>query len=222
MQENGGPLVHEAASRDCPDILAHFLGYLAPVDYVDSQGYTPLMRAASQGSIDCMKLLLAHGANVHFQNSKGSTALHEAADWDKVEAAELLLAHGANMYLPTNDGATAYNIANSAFEKQNLMPIFKEYAKRSRDMNTKLLHLNNLIDTSLKSLVVRGLLKKVNNNYCQVAILIAAITGNTENKINCMSYLTERNKLNPEAAQYDAVSYIYYFCFSKPGEMKKD
>jgi ankyrin repeat protein len=217
MYEHGDVLVHEAASRDCPDILALFLGYKASVDYVDPQGYSPLMRAASQGHVDCMKLLLANGANVHFQNSKGSSALHEATDWDKFDSVEVLLSHGANMYLPTNSGDTSYKIANSTFDRQNLLPLFKEYARRSRDTNTKILHLNSCFDSNLKSFIVRDILKRSNHDYCQVAILIAAITGTTKDGINCLSYLNKLKRFKPESAEYDAISYIYDFCFPKSG-----
>ncbi len=218
MKQNGDVLVYLATLRDCPDILALFLGYKAPLYYVDPQNYTALMRAASQDHIDCMKLLLEHGAEVNFQTKEGS-ALYIAADWDKCAATDLLLLYGADMHLPKNDGTTPFKVANSTFERQNLLPIFYKHAKRLREINTKILQIKTMYDSTLKSIVVNELLKKNNDNYCQLALLIAALVGDRNEGMNHMSYIT---KLTPALAHQEAVSYIYDFCFTKPSENGKN
>eukprot|EP01043_Picozoa_sp_COSAG02_P055935 COSAG02_NODE_6560_length_3494_cov_53.005302_2_plen_277_part_00 len=52
----------------------------APLEALDFQGYTPLMRAASNGAAACAALLVAVGADPNHAASSGRIALHYAAE----------------------------------------------------------------------------------------------------------------------------------------------
>eukprot|EP01108_Squamamoeba_japonica_P006992 TRINITY_DN5806_c0_g1_i3.p3 TRINITY_DN5806_c0_g1~~TRINITY_DN5806_c0_g1_i3.p3 ORF type:complete len:127 (-),score=68.96 TRINITY_DN5806_c0_g1_i3:54-434(-) len=52
----------------------------APVDAIDSEGQTPLMRACEQGETECAHVLLAAGADVRLRDDTGAAALDHARD----------------------------------------------------------------------------------------------------------------------------------------------
>jgi ankyrin repeat protein len=218
MQQQGAPLVHSAVCANLPVFLALFLGYKAPADYTDSQGYTPLMRASCHEYVQCIQLLIAHGAQVNYQNRHGLTALHCAVDWEKIDAIEELLKHGADLFKPTCAGDTPYQIAQASFNRTHLIPIVSKYYKRMLDTNSKKLAIEQNKDC-LKATFVSDHLKKSNYDYCGVAIYRAALSGHRVNGINALNYI---KKLPPEAAQYEAVKYLYNYCFPEPSEMNKN
>ena len=63
------------------------------VDFLHSNGFTPLHMAARQGHEICVKYLIKHGANLWMknENDKGKQAIHFAAECDHPEVVKRLL-----------------------------------------------------------------------------------------------------------------------------------
>lgn len=84
----------------------------APVDAVDSAGYTPLHYAARNACQQVCETLLHHGADANARTRCGlATPLHRAATHGRAEIVELLLRHRADANLTDLDGNTALHRA---------------------------------------------------------------------------------------------------------------
>jgi ankyrin repeat protein len=79
----------------------------APVNGIDKNGNTLLIRAADYGKTGLVKFLLSHGADPNIQNKKGETALMKSNHPDTEELVNALLASGANPNLQDKEGKTA-------------------------------------------------------------------------------------------------------------------
>lgn len=82
-----------------------------PIDAIDSDGETALMRAADKGNVRAIELLLKHGAQIDKRDEDGRTALMFAAQEGHTEAVKFLLHAGANPTLKDEDGQSALNFA---------------------------------------------------------------------------------------------------------------
>lgn len=90
-----------------------------PVDEVDADGFTPLLKAAREGLTEMTKLLLAKGANPnHLDVWMGANAGHKAGYWGRTEVMKLLVkskmeinARGlSNGYTPLHDSVSGGHI----------------------------------------------------------------------------------------------------------------
>jgi ankyrin repeat protein len=79
----------------------------APVNGIDKEGNTLLIRAANYGKTGLVKFLLSHGADPNIQNKKGETALMKSNHPRSEELVDALLASGANPNLQDKEGKTA-------------------------------------------------------------------------------------------------------------------
>ena len=101
-----GVAVRMAAALGAEGALARLLGRGAPVDELDSAGWTALMRAARAGWDNVVVALVGGGAEVDFvdpadptddDDHRGPTALFYAAEAGRLKAVEALLAVGASV-----------------------------------------------------------------------------------------------------------------------------
>jgi ankyrin repeat protein len=74
--QNEVTLLHVSSSR--VSAIALFEAGFKNIDHLDSQGYTPLMKAIWRRRYDVCDEILAQGCNINIQNGKGRSALHTA------------------------------------------------------------------------------------------------------------------------------------------------
>jgi ankyrin repeat protein len=77
-----------------------------PVNTLDLDDNTPLIRASFLGNVKLMKALIERGANMDAVNDIGWTALHFAAQKNQQGAANLLLTSGCSVNARDPDGNT--------------------------------------------------------------------------------------------------------------------
>src|SRR5437773_3482953 len=87
--------------------LNNRISKVAPVNYQDGEGESPLMIAAAHGHMEIMKELLAAAADPNLRNRWGDTALIKAIEKEHDEAALLLLSSGARVNVKGYFGQTA-------------------------------------------------------------------------------------------------------------------
>ena len=97
------------------DLSAELATYYTEIDYVDSEGFTPLIWAARRGDNIAVDLLLKAGANPNIHTSLGDTALEFAARSSLV-CVRMLLEAGAN---PTKENYGSTNALHSAANYQD-------------------------------------------------------------------------------------------------------
>lgn len=85
-----------------------------PVNAVDANGQTALMKAALRGNEGIVKALVDAGADVNFQDKLGNTALHYASAHDHIAASDTLLKNGAATNIKNKSGKTALQEALSS------------------------------------------------------------------------------------------------------------
>lgn len=93
------------------DAVRRLLDLGLPVDAVDSQGCSALLRAAGSGHRAVVDLLLARGANVGLAASSGATALSAAASMRHLDIADRLIEAGADIEQRLPGGLTVLMIA---------------------------------------------------------------------------------------------------------------
>ena len=70
------------------------------LNFYDTEGHTPLIKATIKGNVDICRLLLHHGADVHVPAvlpGEGQTALFYAVCQRNEDIANLLLQHGPDL-----------------------------------------------------------------------------------------------------------------------------
>ena len=97
-------LLHLAA--DSAPILGILLSHKIEVDAVDSNGWTPLMRAVFYEDENSVRTLVEGGASINLANQEGQTALHIAEKEQNPRLSELLLEASANVTLTDELGKT--------------------------------------------------------------------------------------------------------------------
>jgi len=88
------------------------------LDFLDDNGFTPLMYASAIGNYNIVRLLLTgirnegiSGANLNLRNLEGRTALMFAANRNHTICVKLLLEHRPDLTIKDQDGFTAYEYA---------------------------------------------------------------------------------------------------------------
>src|SRR5262245_51535193 len=84
--------LHDAASRNCTNVIAVLLGAGAKVDAKDQAGETPLHVAAQEGSLESVAALVMVGADINARDNRGYTPLKRALLYEQTPVAQLLRA----------------------------------------------------------------------------------------------------------------------------------
>ncbi len=82
-----------------------------PIDAIDSQGCSALLRAAGGGQLGVVEILLQRGADTGRAAATGATALSAAVSMRHPQIVEQLLAHGAQVDQPLSSGVTPLMLA---------------------------------------------------------------------------------------------------------------
>jgi len=80
-----------------------------PVDWRDSNGYTPLMVAGQNGLKRIVKVLLRYSCDMNAQNHRGHTAAHLAQMYEHPDIMEYLVSKGARDDILNEGGKTCHN-----------------------------------------------------------------------------------------------------------------
>lgn len=87
--------LHDAASRNCTNVIAVLLQAGARLEAKDQAGETPLHVAAQEGSAEAVTLLVSAGANINSRDQQGNTPLKRALAYEQTAVANLLRSLGA-------------------------------------------------------------------------------------------------------------------------------
>ncbi|KAI8631585.1 ankyrin repeat-containing domain protein [Xylariaceae sp. FL1651] len=106
-------LLHYAAVMNNLDILRflHVQRDAIPVDTLDRENMTPLMRAAGFGHLEAATMLIQHGAGIEKRGLENRTALFIAVEYRRKEVVELLLSKGADVNVRAVNGMTPLHVA---------------------------------------------------------------------------------------------------------------
>ncbi len=102
-----------AAMSGDADAVRRLLDLGLPIDGVDAQGCTALLRAAGGGHAAVVDLLLARGADLHLAAHSGATPLSAAVSMRQLDIVGTLLAAGARIEQPLPGGATVLMLASA-------------------------------------------------------------------------------------------------------------
>lgn len=106
----GEDLVAAAVFGDV-EAVERLLALGLPINAVDAQGCTALLRAAGVGQLDVVRCLLASGADSTISARTGATPLTAAVSMQRVDVVESLLDAGVAVDQPLPGGATALMVA---------------------------------------------------------------------------------------------------------------
>lgn len=102
--------LHYAAAWGHSECVAVLLKHQAPINMVNSEGYSPLHVGA--GFVEVTRLLIKHGALVNAKTlSDGKTALHLAIENRCTQSAQLLLQTNVNINESDDEGETPLMLA---------------------------------------------------------------------------------------------------------------
>ena len=87
--------LHDAASRNCTNVIPVLLHAGAKLEAKDQAGETPLHVAAQEGRVEAATMLIQAGAKINAQDDKGYTPLKRAILYEQPAAAALLRSMGA-------------------------------------------------------------------------------------------------------------------------------
>ena len=89
-----------------------------PVDIVDGDGSTALIKAAFNNQTDVVRYLLNNDANMNKQDRWGMTALHGASCHNQTDVMRILLEHGPRKVFKDKLGNTPIELARSLSNKE--------------------------------------------------------------------------------------------------------
>ena len=98
------------------------------VNYVDSGGDTPIIKATREGHEKAVKKLILAGANLAVRNKSGDTALHYAAMCNHIQCGILLCEGGASAKTKNQFSETVMDVAT---------PDFREAVEQARSFTTR-------------------------------------------------------------------------------------
>ena len=87
--------LHDAASRNCTNVIAVLVRAGAKVDAKDQAGETPLHVAAQEGCTEAAAMLAQSGAQLNARDKKGYTPLKRAILYEQTATSQLLRSLGA-------------------------------------------------------------------------------------------------------------------------------
>jgi ankyrin repeat protein len=98
----GSTALHIACRQQHYDSVLLLLQHNANVNIVDSEGWTPLMRAANNGNLKIISLLLLKGAYTHILNKDNETVVIQAARANCDKCVKLITKSDDNLLLLKN------------------------------------------------------------------------------------------------------------------------
>jgi ankyrin repeat protein len=108
--EDGGTVLHYAATQRNLDVLTLFLGMGLSVDVRNKDGATPLFQAAAYGYGPSVSVLIAAGADVNTRINSGPSAVSVATERGHSDIVQLLRSRGAPVdgkpSVPTGGGGS--------------------------------------------------------------------------------------------------------------------
>lgn len=87
--------LHDAASRNCTNVMAILIHAGAKLEAKDQAGETPLHVAAQEGCSDAVTLLVKAGASINSRDKQGNTPLKRAIAYEQTAVVNLLRSLGA-------------------------------------------------------------------------------------------------------------------------------
>lgn len=87
--------LHDAASRNCTNVISLLLARGAKLEARDQAGETPLHVAAQEGSVEAAEMLIEAGAKLNPRDKKGFTPLKRAVLYEQNPVIRLLRSKGA-------------------------------------------------------------------------------------------------------------------------------
>ena len=87
--------LHDAASRNCTNVISLLLAKGAKLEAKDQAGETPLHVAAQEGSVEAAEMLIGAGARLNPHDKKGLTPLKRAILYEQTPMIRLLRGKGA-------------------------------------------------------------------------------------------------------------------------------
>ena len=87
--------LHDAASRNCTNVIAVLLRAGAKLEAKDDAGETPLHVAAQEGCADAVRALVDSGADINARDKQGNTPLKRALAYEQAGVANLLRSMGS-------------------------------------------------------------------------------------------------------------------------------
>jgi ankyrin repeat protein len=87
----------------------------ASVNFIDDEGFTPLMLSVFRSHRDITEYLIGMGADVNLPNQRGVVPLHYAALKGDMQMCELLYVNGAEVDCPIYDGLAWVPLHCAAF-----------------------------------------------------------------------------------------------------------
>jgi len=121
-----------AAAAGDQDGVARLLALGLPIDAVDAQGATALVRAAGIGHAAMVVDLLAAGADVTHRTRSGMHCLAAAVAARREAVVRTLLAHGVPPDLPMEGGATALLLAAAIGDERSTLALIEAGADVNR------------------------------------------------------------------------------------------
>jgi len=82
--------LHDAASRNCTNVIAVLVHAKAKLDATDQAGETPLHVAAQEGANEAVTMLIDAGGKINARDKKGYTPLKRALLFEQKATAQLL------------------------------------------------------------------------------------------------------------------------------------
>jgi ankyrin repeat protein len=86
--------LHDAASRNCTNVISVLLRAGAKLEAEDQAGATPLHVAAQEGFLNAARMLIQAGARINARDNNGHTPLKRATDFEKPAMADYLRSVG--------------------------------------------------------------------------------------------------------------------------------
>ena len=119
--------VHEAAFKECYDIVKLLIDNGADVNTQNEDGTSPLHVSAMKGYHDTAKLLIENGADVNIKDNDDWTPLRWAVCENKYDIVKLLIEFGADPFITDNDGKTPLDICQNDDIRSLLEKYMEEY-----------------------------------------------------------------------------------------------
>ena len=103
----------------------------ADINFMDQNGWTPLLYATYGNRTNSVRILLEKGANPDIQDLQGHTALMFAILFRRKSILKLLIKHKAKLSIKDCEGWTALNFSHHVSFAEKLL--LKEMQKRSKE-----------------------------------------------------------------------------------------
>ena len=132
------------------DIVKGLLKRGVDINFIDSEGFTPLIQACKKMDYDMVELLLRSSADVNKTSNEGLTALIYAVRSEDLQMIDILLRNGANIKNVKKNGVWLTNV-----------PIVKQYLiNANASQNNRMTRKASLH----RSASAPAILLKTNNN----------------------------------------------------------